>query len=78
MDWWPRQTPKDGNGLLGVLAKLADDIAADAGFVRRAGAGGNANALRGELADFVDAHGIIANHLHFRTQARRSTARGCR
>ena len=50
--------------MLGVQAKLADDIAADAGFVRRAGAGGDANALGGELADFVDAHSIIANHLH--------------
>ena len=51
-----------------VLAKLADDITADAGFVWRAGARGDADALGGELADFVDAHGIIANHLHFRTK----------
>lgn len=57
---------KDRNGLLGVLAKFADDIAADTGFVRRAGTRGDANALWGEFADFVNAHGIIANHLHCR------------
>ena len=57
---------KDGGGLLGVLAKLADDIAADASLVRRAGARGDTNALGGEFADFVDAHGIIAHHLHCR------------
>ena len=59
---------EDGNGLLGVLAKLANDIAADSGLVRRAWAWGNTDPIRGKLADFVDAHGIIANHLHFRTQ----------
>ncbi len=55
---------EDGSG----VTKLADDITTDASFVWRAGARGDANALGGEFADFVDAHSIIANHLHFRAK----------
>ncbi len=51
-----------------AAAKLPDDVAADASFVWRAGAGRNADVARRQLADFIHTDGVVANDFHFRAQ----------
>ena len=59
MAWWPRHTPKERH----LAREMADHVDADAGFLRRAGAGRDHDTVGCSASIFVDRDLVVAAHV---------------